>query len=290
MDIPAEFYQEEERCGYTVSAQMKKIWAVELDLLEQFTRICDRHGLKYYAGGGTMLGAVRHQGFIPWDDDIDMFMLREDYEKFLAIAPTELQAPYFCQTAYNDKKYSRGHAQLRHSATTGILLSEKGHYTFNQGIFLDIFPLDEVPDDPELKKKQQKEVGLWVKLLAATVRYPGSVKKNAVKTLIHYALCWVPYRWVYRRMENACRKYNGTGQSRVALISFGHTLENWVLPKKCFDNSKKVPFEFTEMVIPEGYDAVLTTAYGDYMVMRQDPTYHAGVLFDTERSYADYLK
>lgn len=290
MEIPVDFLQEEERCGYTVSADMKKVWAVELDLLQQFTDLCDRHGLRWFAGGGTMLGAVRHQGFIPWDDDIDLFMLREDYEKFLVIAQQELKHPYFCQTAYNDKNYSRGHAQLRHSGTTGILLSEKGHYSFNQGIFLDVFPLDEVPDDPALKAKQQKQVGLWVKLLAATVRYPGSVKKNAVKTLIHYALCWVPYRWVYRRMEQACRQYNGTGCSRVALISFGHQLENWVLPKHCFDESQTVPFEFTEMVIPAGYDEILTTAYGDYRVMRQDPTYHAGVLFDTERSYADYLK
>lgn len=290
MNIPVEFLQEEERCGYTVSADMKKVWAVELELLAQFAAICDRHGLRWFAGGGTMLGAVRHQGFIPWDDDIDLFMLREDYEKFLVIAQREMSAPYFCQTAYNDKNYSRGHAQLRHSGTTGILLSEKGHYTFNQGIFVDVFPLDEVPDDPVLKSKQQAAVGRWVKLLAATVRYPGSIKKNPVKTLIHYALCWVPYRWAYRRMEAACRRYNGTGCSRVALISFGHQLEQWVLPKRCFDESKTVPFEFTEMVIPAGYDEILTSAYGDYMVMRQDPTYHAGVLFDTERSYADYLK
>ena len=84
--------------------------------------------------------------------------------------------------------------------------------------------------------------------------------------------------------------YLETKHARVALISFGHQLENWVLPKHCFDESQAVPFEFTEMVIPAGYDEILTTAYGDYRVMRQDPTYHAGVLFDTERSYADYLK
>ncbi len=289
MERPAEFLQEQELCGYTVSADMKKVWAVELDLLEQLKEVCRRHGLTYYAGGGTMLGAIRHKGFIPWDDDIDVFMFREDYEKLLTVAD-EFAAPYFLQTAYNDKNYSRGHAQLRHSGTTGILLSEKGHYTFNQGIFLDIFPLDEVPDDPALKAKQQKEVGLWVKLLAATVRYPGSVKKNLVKTLIHYALFWVPYRWAYRKMEQACTKYNGTGCSRVALISFAHHLEQWVLPKRCFDKAQEMPFEYTTITVPEGYDEVLTTAYGDYMVMRQDPTYHAGVLFDTERSYADYLK
>ena len=148
MEFPNGFYQEEERCGYTIPATMKRVWAVELDLLEKLQDVCARHGLRYFACGGTLLGAIRHKGFIPWDDDIDVVMFREDYEKLLEIAPLEFTEPYFFQTAFNDQKYSRGHAQLRNSNTTAILHTEKGCYTFNQGIFLDIFPLDAVPDDP----------------------------------------------------------------------------------------------------------------------------------------------
>jgi len=82
MRLPDGFLQSEYRDGYFVDATMKRVWAVELDLLEQFQNICKRHSLKYYAIGGTLLGAVRHKGFIPWDDDIDVGMPRADYDQF----------------------------------------------------------------------------------------------------------------------------------------------------------------------------------------------------------------
>ena len=142
MQLDNEFFKEEERCGFTVSADMKKVWAAQLDLLERFQEVCHRHGLRFFASGGTLLGAIRHKGYIPWDEDIDIMMMREDYEKLLAIAPQEFTAPYFFQTAWNDKQYSRGHAQLRNSNTTAVLADEADrHYPFNQGIFIDIFPL-----------------------------------------------------------------------------------------------------------------------------------------------------
>ena len=77
------FFEEEIRCGYTVSAAMKRVWSIQLELLAVFQRVCREQGLRYFAAGGTLLGAVRHGGYIPWDDDIDLVMLRADYERFL---------------------------------------------------------------------------------------------------------------------------------------------------------------------------------------------------------------
>jgi len=290
MDIPNEFYLEEERCGYTVPASMKRVWAVELDLLEKFQEVCRRHGLRYYAGGGTLLGAIRHKGFIPWDDDIDLIMPREDYDKLLEIGPQEFGGAYFYQTPYNDKNYSRGHTQLRNSTTTAIIPSEKGHYTFNQGIFIDIFPLDAVPDDPAAQEAQRRLVKWWHKALAATVQYPGNLNKTKLKSLVHAVASVIPYRWIYRRMEKACKKYEGKGTARVAMLSFEPDNDRWVYPVHCFEETLTVPFENTEIVIPAGYDEMLTITYGDYMTMRQVNSYHAGVMFDTERSYVDYIK
>ena len=151
LDIPKEFLDEEERCGFHITKKQKEVWAVELDLLVELDRVCKKYNLKYCATGGTLLGAIRHKGFIPWDDDIDVMMLRDDYEKLCNIAPQEFKDPYFFQTEYSDPGSLRRHAQFRNSNTTGILSTEFPlRKPINQGIFLDIFPQDNVIDD-ELK-------------------------------------------------------------------------------------------------------------------------------------------
>ena len=102
LEIPESFYQPEERSNYLVTAERKQLWAVHLDLLNKFQEICKRHNLKYWADGGTLLGAVRHQGFIPWDDDIDIVMLRDDFNKFIDFAQEELNYPLRPQEAVLD--------------------------------------------------------------------------------------------------------------------------------------------------------------------------------------------
>ena len=114
-----EFYKEEIRCGYTVDEKTKRVWAVQLEMLDEVERICKANGLKYFADSGTLIGAIRHEGYIPWDDDIDLVMLREDYDKFVQIAPKWLKEDLVLQTVYTEKNYLRGHAQIRNSKTCG---------------------------------------------------------------------------------------------------------------------------------------------------------------------------
>lgn len=290
MQLDPDFLLEEERCGFTVSAEMKKVWAVQLDLLERFQEVCHRHGLRYFASGGTLLGAIRHKGYIPWDDDIDIMMMREDYERLLTIAAEEFPAPYFFQTVWNDKQYSRGHAQLRNSNTTAILTEEKGCYPFNQGIFIDIFPTDAVPDNEADRAAQCRRIRLWEKLLNVTVRYPANKYKSLPKGLLHALGSLIPYRFLLKQKEKACTRYNGQGMKRVGLISFLADDERLVFPTQAFDTVQTVPFEYITIDIPADYDTLLTHQYGDYMTMKQENSYHGGILFDTERSYLDYLR
>ncbi|MFQ7094387.1 MAG: LicD family protein [Ruminococcus sp.] len=110
-----------------------------MDLLEQVKKICKNHGLKYFADSGTLIGAIRHKGYIPWDDDIDLVMMRNDYNKFMEYAKSELEFPYFLQTVYTDKDIMRAHAQLRNSKTTGYMPYEKIDLII-KGFLLIYFP------------------------------------------------------------------------------------------------------------------------------------------------------
>ena len=91
--LDASFFLPEDRDGYVVSSEMKRVWAVELDLLNEFSKVCAKHGLKWFVHAGTLLGAVRHHGFIPWDDDIDVLLPREDYEHLCELGPSSFSLP-----------------------------------------------------------------------------------------------------------------------------------------------------------------------------------------------------
>jgi len=193
IELPEGFLDEEVRCGYTVTHEMKKVWAVELDLLNEFMRVCDKYQLKWCAEAGTILGAIRHRGMIPWDDDIDVTMTSEDYEKLCRIAPNEFRHPYFFQTEETDPGSIRGHAQLRNSETTGILKSEiERKLQFNQGIFLDIFPRYAISDDDQiyhqqmlLIKKYRNKAKKYRDLKNKNYRFQH--RRNVLKALVNYA-------------------------------------------------------------------------------------------------------
>lgn len=296
LKLPEGYLEEEERCGYTISAEMKKVWAVELDLLAELDRVCKKHHLQYLATGGTLLGAVRHQGYIPWDDDIDLMMSRDDYEKLCKIASQDFEHPYFFQTEYTDPGSLRGHAQLRNSDTTGMMSWEAKNTTINQGIFIDIFPLDVVTDDEEKLQEQIKTaIHYREKMLdcfGKEYRYYHK-GKTLKRTIGHVAMKLqgknADYHELYKKYEAECMKYNCEESKYCSLFSFQPDNPKHYKFREDLGDVMEVPFEMLKMPITKEYDRVLTLQYGDWHTFQVGGSIHDGLIFDTEIGYKEYL-
>lgn len=303
LEIPDSFYQEEVRCGYTISHEMKQVWAVELDLLNEFMRVCQKHNLTFYADAGTMLGAARHGGMIPWDDDIDVIMMRDQYDKFCRIAPTEFKHPFFFQTEETDPGSMRGHAQLRNSLTTGILYSEKEYkYKFNQGIFLDIFPIETVPSDKSLFKRQTDRLWnmrqryvkytYWLKRRYVT---PSNICKSVIKSIVYKILSQVIiffhlYEKNSRAFSEELVRYEGTNSPYVAKLVLLPFKERRLWKRKDFEGVVYLPFEMLRIPVPSGYKNILDKFYGNWHEYVVGKATHGGTFFDVDKPYTEYIK
>ncbi len=281
---------EEVREGHLVTADMKKVWAVELDLLEKFLSYCKEHNLKCWVHAGTLLGAVRHKGYIPWDDDIDLMMLREDYDRMCKIGNEGLEKPYFLQTAYSDVDYHRGHAQFRRSDTTGIRPPDS-YEKFNQGIFIDIFPLDAVPDDRKLVHDYCRIFRRTMRLLKAkncSLLVSGRLSLLFRKIRAKYRVLRYGWANIYAKAEDKMRELGRMPHTKVAELTFSADKVVW--DKSIFDETVYLPFEHLMVPAPKEYDAFLKKKYGaNYMTPVKAPTVHGFVVFDTERSYVELL-
>ena len=217
---------EEIRNGYTISTEMKKVWAVEMQLLKKLLEVCERHHLKIWAEGGTLLGTIRHHGYIPWDDDIDMAMLRNDYDKLQAIAKEEFIAPYFFQSGYTDQ-FPCGFSKLRMNGTAAIIPYEI-FQNFHQGVFIDIFCYDAVPDNNEDLEKQKKSGEKMIQSLKTYCNSYWSFSdfKHNWKTVKAkwkvgrkgFSRCFKEYDDIYRKYRIAENKY-------ISFISFYYELD-----------------------------------------------------------------
>lgn len=303
IELPDSFFNEEERCGHVVSSLMKKVWAVELDLLSEFARCCEKHHLKWFADGGTMLGAARHQGFIPWDDDVDIAMLREDYDKFCAIACQEFSQPYFFSTELTDPGAIHGFARLRNSSTTAIMTPHlEKRFSFNQGIFIDIFPLDNVPEDnvsrKDLLQRFQSNKQMCGTISGCTFMYRPHKHEGMVSYVKHWLkhVCYScvrmdrKYTASVERMYADMRQYQNVKTPYVAELMWLKDGSHRLLKKEWYDGVEWLPFEMLKVPMPMAYKELLGHIYGDWHKFVKGGSIHGEMLFDPLKPYTEYIK
>lgn len=240
-----------------------------LDILRFTIDFLDSHNLKYWAAYGTMLGAVRHKGLIPWDDDIDLFMPRDDYERLLDLN-TELQGGKYQLVSLRTDNYYLPFAKVEDMTTT---IWEHENLPFVFGLYVDIFPLDLFAGSEEAIMNNYR---LFRKKRNAYARSISRLNIDEFKSLwvekrfkmMLYRLCDVVYRFNHKKFYKDFCEFEKTQNNPLGnnyVIFSSPTEDNIILPKEWFDEIEKVPFEDIEINIPKGYDSYLKYTYGDYM-------------------------
>ena len=277
----------------TATGKLRELQLVELEMLHDLKVICEKHGLRYFLDYGNLLGAVRHGGFIPWDDDIDVVMPYRDYCKFLSVAGEEFGDKYFLQTSETDENYYRSYARMRKNNTT-FMDTYNTKWDIHHGVWLDIFPLVEINPGLEFKVKK------------------------LIMQLSNYMLMDNFFRIHIDEFE---QKLGKAGAGLVTMFhklprSFRVKLKNWLqkpifsaknkkgvavvwmaistyYPPDIYAGTVEIPFENENFAVPVKYREKLEIAYGDYMELppvEQRKGHGGKVIIDLENNYTKYTK
>ena len=287
--ITEDFLKEETICDFLVTKERKKLWAVILDLVIEFDKVCKKHNLHYYLDGGSLLGAIRHNGFIPWDDDIDVTMPREDYERFCLLG-NEFTHPYFLQTPYTDPEYLYSFCKIRNSNTTALNQMFR-FQKFNHGIWLSIFPLDNVILNTEGEKAYNRICDLTHDSSTYMRMKNPFLSEKDLERVANYS-GKEPLQ-LFEEIQSEASQFNHTESDYWGtLILTIREFKRKALPKDCYKGYMTHKFEFLELPIPSDYDRILKIEYGDYMSLppiEERGEWHGGTFFDPDKPYTEYL-
>lgn len=272
------------------SQQLVQIKQISLELFKSFIKVCEKLNLNYYVLGGTMLGAVRHKGFIPWDDDIDVGMPRKDYNIFTENAQSFLPEYYFLQTYITDPEYMLGYAKLRDSRTAYIETAFNKKKNMNHGVFIDVFPLDYYPDAKLKQFMFDKKMIIYNKRVRDTlnIEHPTSLRAEVFTKI---ALKLLPD--LYKACVKRDKLISSVKPSGTLANIYGAWGKKEYVPYEWFGKGTELEFEGIRVRAPEYYDKWLTQVYGDYMTLppvEKRKSHHNVDIVDFDNSYKIYNK
>lgn len=283
MQFEENFFEKEIRCGFEVPSLMKRAWAAEMEVLAVVVDICNNNGLRYFADSGTLLGAIRHQGFVPWDDDIDITMLRKEYDQLIQILPAQIPKGFVIQGIHSNDSIGRndeGYSQLIVGADQALW--DPGEYMkYFHGypfpsVGIDIFPLDGIPVDTEEYEIQRSlyDVGFAIVSSWDELKEEGKLEYR-IKQFEELSGVSIPGTNTKSHIARITDKI-------AALYSIDECDEldcfMWhyknPLKKEWYEQTQTVKFENMTIEVPIGYDDVLKTFYGDYKTIKKFTSKH----------------
>lgn len=276
-EFQEEYFKGEERDGFYVESMMKRAWAAQIEVIEVIDKICRKHHLQYFADWGTLLGAVRHKGMIPWDDDIDICMKRKDYNKLIRILPSDLPHGFVMAGMYAESERLQNAAYVPHLR----VIADETLWDFNsymkrfhgfpyQRIGIDIYPLDALPDDKNIAYAQSEIIRQGIMILRDwdIIEKTGELQ-GYLQGFGEACKVEIPQRkdiknWLWRLTDMIRSLYEE--EDTAEFMSHGK--------KAWYREAIYVPFENISIPIPTEYDMILKEQFGDYMKLVRNTTSH----------------
>ena len=248
---------------------LRKIQLLELLCLDEVVRICEKHNLKYFLIGGTLIGAVRDKGFIPWDDDIDIGMLREDFEKFIEICKTDIDTnKFFFQIPETEKGCADfGIARIRLNGTH-FVEAHRRNLKIHNGFFVEILPYDALPENDRTAKWYYYSFKYLKRIVGLRMGYKykmSSIPKRIFLYVLTFFSYIFPLKYLYNKVNNYHKKYVNPDSEKIFLKCGAYNYKKETHSRASVQKLETLEFEGKQYPVPNNYDAFLREEYGDYM-------------------------
>lgn len=252
---------------------------IQIEILGYVDAFCQKNGIKYFVSYGSLIGVIRHKGYIPWDDDIDICMLREDYEKFKKLFMCEKNSLYSIADRSTNSNYPFNFLKVQRNST--VVTERNTTYSFS-GIYIDVFPLDPVMENPKKRIKLARKIEFYHNLVGIKIRKRmkrSSIGKTFLSDCLFILLKAIPLSWIQTNIDKNIKRGKRGSSNYVGCLSIGAYITKECIDLDCFSTQLRATFEDIDVMIPCGYDKILRQIYGDYMQLppKEKQIYRHGI-------------